>query len=62
VEISHTLLSLFLLSPATKASFYNHFEILLTAQVALVPGYYHEYGFKSLEDSKNVPYGVYIYT
>ena len=56
IQISHTELSLFLLSPSAKASFRNHFEILLPAQLGSVPGYYEKHGFRSPVDSKNVPY------
>jgi hypothetical protein len=53
---SHTPLSRFLTSPAANASFRNHWENLLPAQLGSVPGYYHKYGFKSPEDFKNVPF------
>ncbi|KAN0104260.1 S-adenosyl-L-methionine-dependent methyltransferase [Hyaloscypha variabilis] len=56
LHISHTPLSLFLLSPAAKASFLNHFEILLPAHLASVPGYFHKHGFQSPVDPKNVPF------
>jgi hypothetical protein len=56
VSFSHTPLSRFLLSPLAKASFRNHFEIMLPSHLGSVPGYYHKHGFKSPEDSKNVPY------
>jgi O-methyltransferase domain len=56
IAFSHTPLSRFLLSPLAKASFRNHFEIVLPSHLGSVPGYYHKYGFKSPEDSKNAPY------
>ena len=56
LSISHTPLSQFLLSPPAKASFRNHFEILLPAHLASVPGYFHKHGFQSPQDFKNVPF------
>jgi O-methyltransferase domain len=56
LSVAHTDISRFLLSPLAKASFRNHFEILLPAHLASIPGYYHKHGFKSPEDFKNVPY------
>jgi hypothetical protein len=55
-SFSHTPISRFLLSPLAKASFRNHFEILLPAQLGSVPGYYLKHGFKSPEDHKNAPF------
>jgi len=51
-----TPMSRLLISPAAKASFRNHFEILLPAHLSSVPGYFHKHGFKSPEDFKNVPF------
>jgi hypothetical protein len=56
MSLAHTPMSRLLISPAAKASFRNHFEILLPAHLSSAPGYYHKYGFKSPEDFKNVPF------
>jgi hypothetical protein len=56
MSFAHTPMSRLLISPAAKASFRNHFEILLPAHLSSVPGYFHKYGFKSPEDFKNVPF------
>jgi hypothetical protein len=56
ISFSHTPISRFLLSPLAKASFRNHFELLLPAQIRSIPGYYHKHGFKSPEDHKNAPF------
>ncbi|KAE9363222.1 S-adenosyl-L-methionine-dependent methyltransferase [Stipitochalara longipes BDJ] len=56
LSVAHTPFSQFLLSPAAKASSRNHFEILLPAHLASVPGYFHKYGFQSPQDFKNVPF------
>jgi hypothetical protein len=56
MSFAHTPMSRLLISPATKARFRNHFEILLPAHLSSVPGYFHKYGFRSPVDFKNASF------